>query len=160
MLAVSIPKVMSYSNGMKILDMIPSGYDITYVNSLLNMLGEKGRSVYLFNQIPIDMFYPFFFGITYSFIFAYFLKKINRLESKLVYFSFLPLFAGFFDYMENIGIIILLNNYPNYSELMVKTTNAFSILKSSFTTIFFISLILLLVVFGINKLGLKIKMNK
>jgi hypothetical protein len=155
MLTVSIPKVMTYSNGMKTLDMIPSGYDIIYVNSLLGTLEAKGRAVYLFNQIPIDMVYPFLFGITYCLIFAYFLKKINRLESKLFYLTFLPLFAGFFDYMENIGIIILLNNYPDYSELMVKITNAFSILKSSFTTVFFIGLIILLAAFGISKLFFK-----
>jgi hypothetical protein len=64
MLTVTIPKVMSYSGGMRLLDMMPEGYSAAYVNSLLNTLGEKGRHAYLFTQIPVDLIYPFLFGIS------------------------------------------------------------------------------------------------
>ena len=37
---VTIPKTMEFSNGMKLLDMIPTGYDWNYVNELL-ILSEK-----------------------------------------------------------------------------------------------------------------------
>ena len=107
---ITIPHVMSFSGGMKLLDMIPTGYNIAYVNSLLNTLGEKGRNAYLFNQIPLDMIYPLLFGISYCLIIAYFLKKIGKLESFLFYICFLPLFSGLFDYCENIGIIAMLSD--------------------------------------------------
>ena len=57
MLTITIPKVMSFAGGMKLLDMMPLGYNSEYVNSLFNNLGKKGREVYLLNQIPIDMIY-------------------------------------------------------------------------------------------------------
>ena len=42
MLAVTIPKTMAFSNGLKLLDMMPLGYDLEYIN----MLFETG----LFNE--------------------------------------------------------------------------------------------------------------
>ena len=160
MLTITVPKVVSFSGGMKLLDMIPTGYNAAYVNSLLNALGEKGRDAYLFNQLPMDMIYPLLFGISYCLIFAFFLNKLKKLESNLFYICFLPLFSGFFDYCENIGIITMLNIYPDNSNILAQITNVFSILKSSFTTVYFIILIILLIVFGINKLTPKHKVNK
>jgi hypothetical protein len=62
MLTITIPKVMSYAGGMKLLDMMPAGYSSDYVNSLLGALGTEGRNAYLFRQIPIDFIYPGLFG--------------------------------------------------------------------------------------------------
>ena len=75
MLTITIPKVMSYAGGMKLLDMMPTGYNAGYVNSLLNALGSEGRNTYLFQQIPIDLIYPFLFGITYCLLYAFIIKK-------------------------------------------------------------------------------------
>jgi hypothetical protein len=66
MLKVTIPKTMEFSNGMKLLDMMPTGYNQSYVHELFRVLGENGRKMYLTNQIPVDMIYPLLFGLTYS----------------------------------------------------------------------------------------------
>ena len=151
MVLVTIPKIMHFSNGIKILDMLPFGYQFDYVNDLFSALGLNGRSFYLYNQIPIDMIYPFLFGITYSLVLAFFLKKINKLDSLLIYLCLLPLIAAFFDYLENFGTINMLNNYPNISEVEVKINSGFTIIKSMTTTAFFISLIIVLMFFAIKK---------
>ncbi len=59
MIFITIPKVMNYANGNKILDMLPFGYSYAYVMKLFNELGVQGRSVYLNYQIPVDMIYPY-----------------------------------------------------------------------------------------------------
>jgi len=51
---------------MKLLDMLPTGYNQDYVSELFRTLGENGREIYLTNQIPVDMIYPLLFGLTYS----------------------------------------------------------------------------------------------
>jgi len=150
MLIVTIPKTMGFSNGMKLLDMIPTGYNQDYVNKLFKTLGENGREIYLTNQIPVDMIYPLLFGLTYSLLLAYFLKKLNKLKSSFKYLCLLPIIAGIADYMENIGIITMLNNYPDLTETIVNTTNIFSVIKSTSTSIFFIALIIILMIFGIK----------
>jgi hypothetical protein len=152
MLVITIPLVMSFSGGMKLLDMMPAGYTPEYVDSLLSVLGVKGRNVYLFRQLPLDMIYPCLFGITYSLLLAYILKKLEKLDGHLFFFCLLPLLSGFFDYCENIGIITMLKMYPDYPSWIAVSTSSFSVLKSSFTTIYFVTLIVFLIVVGIKKL--------
>jgi hypothetical protein len=152
MLTITIPKVMSFSGGMKLLDMVPTGYGVEYVNSLLNVLGDNGRYAYLFNQLPVDMVYPILFAITYPLVLAFFLNKLKKLDSYLFYFCLLPLFSGFFDYCENIGIISILSTYPYNSDNLTQITNTFSVLKSFSTTIYFITLTGTLVVMGVQRL--------
>ncbi len=146
---------MRFSNQMNLLDMMPTGYDANYVNILLYTLGEEGRNAYLFNQIPVDMIYPFLFGISYCLVFVYFLKKLNRDKGLLFYGCLLPLIAGIADYFENIGIIYLLNSYPNITNFSVSITNFFTVLKSGTTTVFFVLLIIMLLILGVKRLKLK-----
>lgn len=148
MLTVSIPEVMSYSGGLDLLDMMPVGYDAIYVNQLLNNLGEEGRHAYLYYQIPWDMVYPVLFGVTYSLILAFFFKKLGKLESPLFNLCYLPLFAGLFDYFENIGIVLILNAYPDNLDILSQISNIFSLLKSFTTTIALTILLVSLLFWG------------
>lgn len=152
MLAVTIPKTMKFSNGMKLLDMMPTGFDFNYVNELLQALGEMGRHTYLTNQIPVDMIYPLLFGLSYSLLLAYFLKKLNKLKTPYTYLCLIPIIAGVADYFENIGIITLLKSYPDVTEIAVQTTNYFTLLKSISTSLFFIVLLIVLIILGIKTL--------
>ncbi|OMP29969.1 hypothetical protein [Mangrovimonas sp. DI 80] len=150
MLTVTIPKTMEFSNGMKLLDMMPMGYDLNYVSELFKSLGENGQKVYLTNQIPVDMIYPLLFGLTYCLLLAFFLKKLNKLNTSLFYICYIPIIAGIADYFENFGIIAMLKNYPELTEVAVKTTSSFSLIKSILTSVFFIALITILIILGIK----------
>jgi hypothetical protein len=155
MLTFTIPKTMTYSKGMDLFDMMPMGYDHPYALSLLSTLGEAGRDIYLYNQIPLDLVYPFLFGISYCLIFAFFLNRINKIDSALFYLCLLPLIAGVADYLENAGIISMLVSYPDVSPGLVQTTSTFSVIKSMSTTLFFIALIGILIALGIKSLNAK-----
>jgi len=126
MLIVTIPKTMAFSDDLKLLDMMPLGYDLEYINTLFETLGDNGRRVYLTNQLPIDMIYPFLFGVSYCLLLGYFLKRLNKLESVFFYLCFLPVIAGIADYAENFGIITMLNNFPDLKLTTTKITNMFS----------------------------------
>ncbi|MDB4292164.1 hypothetical protein N9954_02065 [Maribacter sp.] len=152
MLTVTIPRAMNFSNGMDLLDMKPTGYDLNYVSELFRALGENGREAYLINQIPVDMLYPFLFGLTYCLLLGYFLKKLDKLKLPFTYLCLLPILAGLADYLENFGIITLLTSYPDVTELAVKTTSTFSLVKSISTSAFFIVLILILLILGVKTL--------
>ena len=155
MLNVTIPKTMKFSNGMKLLDMMPTGYDLKYVNELFSSLGENGRGIYLTNQIPVDMIYPLLFGLSYCLLLAYFLKKLNKLNVPYIYLCLLPIIAGITDYLENIGIITMLNSYPDLTTISVRTINIFSIIKSISTSVFFIALIIVIISLGFTTINRK-----
>jgi len=159
MLFVTIPRVTAFSGGMKILDMMPTGYNWVYVNELFTKLGEPGRQAYLFGQIPLDLVYPALYGIGFCLVLAWLLKKYNKLNGFLFYFCLFPLVAGFFDYCENFGIIRMLTSYPNISTNLVAVTSVFSVLKSSLTSIYFVVLIIVLITFGLHLLTQKFRKN-
>lgn len=152
MILFTIPKVMAYGNGMQLLDMMPMGYDIEYVKNLFDTLGQLGREAYLTNQIPLDMIYPILFAICYCLVLGYFLCKLGKLKTPLLFLCLLPFLAGAMDYGENIGIISMLQDYPKISNKAVTITSAFSLLKSICTTFYFVILISFLVLFGIRTL--------
>lgn len=151
MLTITIPKVMGFAGGMKILDMMPTGYSPDYVNTLLSSLGAEGRHAYLYNQLPLDAIYPFMVGISYCLLLAYVLDKLDKLKGNFFYVCLLPLFSGFFDYCENIGIVAMLYAYPHNSTGLSKITSIFSVLKSSFTMTYFTILVISLIVLGARK---------
>jgi hypothetical protein len=96
------------------------------------------------------MIYPLLFGLTYCLLLAYFLKKLSKLNTPFTYLCLLPIIAGIADYLENFGIIAMLKNYPDLTEIAVKTTNCFSVLKSISTSVLFIVLITTLLMLGIK----------
>ncbi len=157
MLTVSIPDVMEHTEGMKLLDMMPLGYDAEYVNTLFSTLGQTGRNTYLYRQIPMDMIYPLLFGISFSLLLAYFFNKLNKLKMPFLYLCLLPMLAAMGDYAENIGILTLLNDYPEISKNTVTMTNSFSLLKSSCTTLSFVVLIFVLLTLGIKSFRKTVK---
>ena len=152
MLLVTIPKVMGFSGGMKIFDMMPFGYSTEYANALLKSLGDEGRKTYLYQQIPLDLIFPFLYGIGNCLLLAYLMNKLNNLKAMSIYLCLLPIMASIFDYLENFGIITMLCKYPNSSNLLIQTTNFFSISKSLITTVYFLVLILVLLLLAAKRM--------
>jgi hypothetical protein len=151
MLSVTIPQTVEFAGGMKLLDMMPTGYDSEYVNTLFAALGEAGRETYLYRQIPVDMLYPLLFAVTYCLVMAYFLKKLGKLHTSWFYLCLLPLLAGLADYLENGSIVIMVNSYPEVSPTSVAAANIFTLVKSGATSVYFTSLLVVMAVFGIRK---------
>lgn len=157
MLFISIPAVMKYSDGLNILDMRPFGYSAEYAKKLLTNLGAKGRQLYLFFQIQIDMAYPLLYAFTYSIMTLFFLRKAFHNVDKLKFIVFLPLISGIFDYLENIGTVIMLTRFPSFSNTCTVINNAFTIIKSFSTMIFFAVLSVILIIALVKYVQKKIK---
>lgn len=150
MVLLTIPKVMVHGNGMQLLDMMPMGYDLEYVTKLFDALGAEGRQAYRYRQLPLDMIYPSLFAICYCLVMGFFLNKLDKLNKPLLYLCLLPFFIGAMDYAENIGIIVMLNDYPEVYISTVTGASVFSLLKSMGTTLYFVILIIVLVIVGIK----------
>lgn len=159
MLLLSIPKVMRFSGGMKLFDLMPMGYSVDYAGSLLEKLGLEGRNAYLLNQIPVDFIYPFLFGLTYCLLIAYLLNRLHGLKAENFYLCLLPVIAGVLDYMENLGIVNLLVAYPDLSDTSVHIAAFFTVMKSLLSTISFSVLIVILILLVIRKLFPKKKFS-
>ena len=135
MLLVTIPKTVAYSGGVKLLDMMPQGYDSEYVNDLFSKLGKEGRDVFYRGDMAR--------------VIGDFMKEnggfLSYEDISNFYLCLIPIIAGIADYLENIGIITMLNDYPDLSIVQISSTNIFSIIKSVSTTLFFIVLIVIII---------------
>jgi len=149
---VTMPKVIQFTNGMKILDLMPGGYDFEYVNTLLRTLGEEGRHNYLFYQIPVDMVYPLLFTITSCLLIAFLLNKLQQFRNPFIYLCIFPVISGIADYSENIGVAFMLNQYPDISTTIVKITSMFSVIKYTSITITFLGIIVLGIILGVKRI--------
>ena len=152
MLLFSIPRVLQHSTGMQILDLLPTGYSAEYVQRLFETLGEIGREVYLFQQIPLDMIYPALFAITYSLLLTFLFKRVFSIENRIQNLNVLPIIAGLLDYLENFWIVIMLSIYPIFKSWLAYLTSVFTVLKSISVTLVFVLLIIVVIMFVIKKL--------
>lgn len=141
MLFHTIPGVESYAPGMKIFDLLPGGYSYDYAVELLSALGNDGRKEYLSRQLPLDFIYPALFSISSFLMLAWlFLKRYDK-GSKIFYLCFVPIFAGIFDYLENIQILFVILNYPDITKAQIVLSSAFTMVKSGLTSLFFLLLL-------------------
>lgn len=147
LLLVVIPELMSFSGGKPVFNVLPFGYNVEYANSLLFALGEEGRRAYLYHLIPIDLFFPFLFAYSNAILTGYLLNRLQRLNSKIIYLCLIPVFASWFDYLENLGVMAMLLKYPNETELLVQFSDFFSVAKSLLITIYFAVLFALFFLF-------------
>ncbi len=130
---------------------MPVGYSAEYAQKLLETLGETGLFVYQWKQIPLDMIYPILFAVTFSLLLALILKNSFPQKNNLHKLCILPMLAGLFDYLENIGIIIMIQLFPVFHEWIANITNIFSVLKSLTSTIVFTLIIIGLVILSVKK---------
>lgn len=134
-------------------DMRPTGYSFEDVQHLIQALGERGKRVYLSQQLPLDFLYPAFFA---CFIFGAILwlsRNFSITKNWYRYFACLAFVAALADYLENTLIIAMLTTGPaDLSPLVVGIASAASVTKAVLTTLVSIILLTALVQFGLSKL--------
>lgn len=140
MMFVTIPEVRAGSGGVEVFDLRPFGYGKDDAALILESLSDAGRNYYRNVQIPVDFIYPLLMGLFGAFTLAWIRRKVSIPQWSIL----VPLAAGAFDYLENIGVLILLGGYV--SDTMVVLASICSISKSILTTIFMTALLVLLVI--------------
>ena len=159
MLLFTIPQVEQFAPSMKLFDLSPAGYSFVYANELLDALGVEGRSLYLKRQLPIDFIYPGLFAVSCCLLLSWLFSKSLNANSKIFYLCLVPVIAGFFDYLENLGVVRMLMSYPDLAESHVSISSLMTILKSGFTMVFFALLLMGIVLFFFHKRAANMNFN-
>lgn len=122
--------------GSPIFDLRPMGYSYEEALYILSQLDDEWRSLYLFPQLFLfDILYPFLLAIA-MYYFGKRLLILNNLKFRGPYLFLIsiPFWSMIFDYAENTGISLMLQNSGNPSSFLVKISSSFSFLKSSTST--------------------------
>lgn len=114
-------------------DMRPMGYSPREASALLEGLGAEGRKYYLSHQITLDTAYPALLALTLVSLMQWLGQ--NMPSHWLVQFGIiLSIGAALCDYIENLGITVMILSWPNLSALQVYESSIATLAKSSLTT--------------------------
>ena len=146
MLQITIPHIEAYLEGNHLFDLQPGGYSFENAVNLVAML-QPIKTYYLGVQLPLDFLYPLFMAVSGSLLLA----RLSKGSPYAVQVILLPILAGMFDYLENIGIILMLTR--DLTQWLVFLSSAFSILKSLFTLLFITVIVILTLLSIIRRRG-------
>ena len=105
------------------------GFNFNNVQKLMSHLQAEGRHQYLINTLFIDTPYAMIYGWVYALIIILLGSKARVKEQELKYFIILPLLIGFFDLIENAGIVYFIKYIPNISPKIVQMVSLANQLK-------------------------------
>jgi hypothetical protein len=120
-----IPAILKNAGGMNIFDLKAAGYDLNYANTFIAAIGAKGREVYLFAQLPLDMIFPVVYGLIYMALADKVFKKI----SVTMFAAIMVLSVS--DYAENISVYMMLLS-GKLSASLVAAASIFTVTKTVF----------------------------
>lgn len=133
-------------------DLRPTGYSQVDAEGLLQALGESGRHYYLTRQIPLDTLYPALLALTLISALRWRSFRFGpTLMTKIG--GALAILAATFDYLENLGISLMLLSGSESDLALVKAASTASILKSALTTAAILAVITTLLPIWLQRLS-------
>jgi len=139
--------------GTQAFDLKTFGYSQSEAIMMLGNLDQSTVDFYIFPQLfLLDVLYPFLLALFLSTVIIRLsdLIKISR-DHVFSNLFLLPFVAMFIDYCENIMISLMILNPTSVSSGLIKTASIFTQMKGGFTTLSWLVIIILLVIWIINK---------
>ena len=156
---IGVTGLLQVTGGANILD-FEAGYTVTYAYGMLEALGEAGRSFHLTKIMPVDIFFPIglmFFLTSWMILF---LKKLTKDGSVLRLLPLIAVVNMLLDWSENIGITLMLANYPERLETVCRVTSTVSAVKMVCVKTAVVVLLMLFVWFVLWKICGLVKLKK
>jgi len=144
------PRFLELSNGTPPLDMTV-GYSPEEAYQILGQYGQAGRDFYNYFQLA-DFFFPIVYSLLLMVLIFRLVSANNLSQSPLRWLIYLPLAAGFCDWLENLGIFTMLRFYPQRSDIIAIMTNLACVVKFSGIILSMILVLVLFIAFLIRKM--------
>lgn len=140
--------------GAELLD-FKSWYSTEECYAVLEQMGEYGRNFHLYKIMPEDIFFPLslmMFDVSWM---CMMLKYLSRKKSPLRLLPVLGVLNMLLDWSENVGITLMLKNYPKQLETVCAVTGTISGIKMFCVAFVFLTLGILLVSCIVKKVRLR-----
>lgn len=152
MLVFSFPQINA-KLGTEAFDLKTFGYAQEEALLMLQNLDQATIDFYLFPQLfLLDLLYPILLALFLSTLIIRLSNLINLNQKHIVSNVFiLPFIAMFFDYIENVMIALMLSNPTHVLPEVIKTASICTQIKGILTTISWLFILILFVIFLIIK---------
>jgi hypothetical protein len=140
--------------GTQAFDLKTFGYSQSEAIVMLQNLDQSTVYFYLFPQLfLLDILYPVLLALFLSTVIIR-LSDLIKIKQDHVFSNLfiLPFIAMFIDYFENIMISLMLLNRTSVWSGLIKTASIFTQMKGGFTTLSWLVIIILLVIWAIDKI--------
>lgn len=110
------------------------------VYAVLDALGEAGRAFDLTHIVPLDLVFPFTYGLFLALGISWGLSRLLPESSPWFLLNLAPVLAAAADYCENAGVITLLHTYPGRLDPVACFVSIMYAVKFLFSVASFITL--------------------
>ncbi len=104
------------------------GFDIAKIKQQVADYGDAGRVYYRRTELTLDILYPLAYAAFFSLILSLLMQTLP-LDSGLRRWNILPFIMLAFDYVEDVFIVMMLSNYPDWSDTTAMLCAVFRLLK-------------------------------
>jgi hypothetical protein len=146
-----LPRITAAADGLAPFDMRPLGNTFAEAQAFLRALSPEATAFYLNVQQKLDIAYPALLAATLFFAIAALLPHRLGVWRWLIALIAIP--GSVFDYLENTAVsAMLVVGDEGLTPALVETANRWTVLKSGFSAIAIVTLVVLVVVKTIGKL--------
>ena len=135
-------EVVYNNESLRLLD-IRASYTKEDVLDLFFKMGDEGRNTYHYVTGVIDMIYPLIYGTLLILLLAKLFQNIFKKKTRYIYLALFPILIMIFDYIENINTLLMLDKYPEISNIHVTLGSMVSGIKW-----YLVSAILIIIITG------------
>jgi hypothetical protein len=121
-------RIAAYSGGVEAID-LQLWYTPEQVYQMIAAYGEQGRAFYIAFELIADTAYPFIYGGLFALLTTYLLRRGLPPESSMQKLHLVPAAVVVADFMENLGIVIMLAAYPAELTAVAYFAATFTLLK-------------------------------
>ncbi len=151
MMVFTFPRINAQF-GTQAFDLKTFGYSQEEATSMIQNLDQSTIDFYIFPQLLLlDILYPILLALFLSTLIIR-LSNLIELSPNRIYSNLfiLPFIAMFIDYLENSMILVMISNPEEISSGLIKVASIFTQMKAAFTTMSWL-VILILFVIWLNK---------
>lgn len=135
-----LAQLLEITGGATIPDMtFTKGPESVY--AVLFALGDAGRAFDLTHIVPLDLVFPFTYGLFLALGISWGLSRLLPEGSPLFLLNLAPVVAAVADYCENAGVITLLLTYPVQLDAVAWFVSVMYVMKFAFSAVSYIVLI-------------------
>ncbi len=122
-------QITHYSGGVGPIDLEITGYTPEEAFAMIEAYGKEGRAFYIWTELVADTAYPIVYG---GFLMLLTLALTPRIYTEGSFWQklyLIPIAGVLMDLSENVGIVLMLNSYPEQPVLIARAACAFTLLK-------------------------------
>jgi hypothetical protein len=152
MMVFTFPRINAQF-GTQAFDLKTFGYSVEEATLMIQNLDQSTIDFYIFPQLLLlDILYPILLALFLSTLIIR-LSNLIGLSPHHIYSNLfiLPFIAMFIDYLENSMILVMISNPEEISSGLIKTASIFTQMKAAFTTMSWLVILILFVIWLTKK---------